>query len=74
MKPSRWIDEMVDSVGEFMRLETSDGVQREGKITGFTYREFELNGKTVSFPIEVEVNGDPTDRIPLDRVDRMTIG
>lgn len=74
MKAGTWIDTMVDSIGEFMRLETTDGVNREGKITGFTYRSFVLNGKKVEMPIEVEVNGDPSDRIPLDRVEKMTIG
>lgn len=74
MRPGAWIDEMMDSIGEHMRLETTDGVAREGKITGFTTREFKLNGKVVGMPTEVEVNGDPSDRIPLDRLEWMTIG
>jgi len=74
MKPGEWVDTILDSTGEFMRLETSDGVRREGKISGFTYRTFKLNGQEVKWPTEIEVNGDPNDRIPLDRVAHMTIG
>jgi len=73
MKPGKWIDDLIDSVGEYMFLETTDGVHRKGKITGFTFRDFVLNGEVARIPIEVEVNGDPTDRIPLDRVAEMTI-
>ena len=73
MRPGQWIDTMVQSVGRYMRLETTDGVTREGKITGFTYRSFKLNGSEADLPTEVEVNGDPNDRIPLDRIEFMDI-
>jgi len=33
-----------------------------------------LNGKQVKWPIEIEVNGDPNDRISLDCVQKMSIG
>jgi len=68
MIASKWIDDLVNSVGCFMNLETTDGVERCGKITGYTFREFKLNDNLVQIPIEVEVNGDPIDRIPLDRI------
>ncbi len=74
MTPGKWIDELINSEGEFMHLETTDGVNREGKISGFTYREFALNGEQVSFPVEIEVNGDPSDRIPLFRIEKLIIG
>ena len=62
-----WIDYLIQSTGKNIHLETSDGVHREGMITGFTFRSMELNGNTVEFPIEVELNKDPSDRIPLER-------
>ena len=74
MMPGKWIDTLTTSINEFMRLETTDGVHREGRITGFTYRKFEINGDIAELPIEIEINGDPSDRVPLDRVLRMTIG
>jgi translation initiation factor IF-1 len=73
IKASKWIDRMIGSLGKHFDLETSDGVVRSGKITGFTYRTMKLNGDVVEFPAEIEVNGDPNDRIPLDRIDRLTI-
>lgn len=69
----KWIDEMLDSIGKFFVAETTDGINREGKITGFTYRSFKLNGKMVELPIEIEINGDPNDRLPLDRINHMSI-
>jgi hypothetical protein len=73
MKPGNWIDKLVESVGEFMSLETTDGILREGRISGFTYRSFILNGDEVQLPIEIEVNGDPSDRIPIDRIAKIDL-
>jgi len=74
MTPGEWIDEMGKSEGQFMRLETTDGTFRSGRISGFAYKSFLLNGKQVKWPIEIEVNGDPNDRISLDCVQKMSIG
>jgi len=73
MNAGEWINKMVDSVGQHMHLETTDGVRREGKISGFTFRQFLLNGEKVKIPIEIEVNGDPSDRVSLERIDYMNI-
>lgn len=73
MKPGNWIDRLVDSVGEFMSLETTDGLMREGRISGFTYRSLLLDGEEVQLPIEIEVNGDPSDRIPIDRIAKINL-
>jgi hypothetical protein len=56
-----------------MNLETTDGIHRQGKITGLVYRDIEFNGQVVSYPIEMEVNKDPNDLIPFDRVLRLNI-
>jgi hypothetical protein len=74
MRPGEWVDKLLASVDEYMRLETTDGVKREGRISGFTYKKFELDGDEVLWPIELEVNGDPTDRIPLARIGKINIG
>ena len=65
---SEWMDHLVDSVDKFFNLETSDGVTREGRISGFSFRELEYNEEVVSIPTEIEVNGDANDRIPVDRI------
>jgi hypothetical protein len=68
MAPGRWIEQIVKSVGKNFALETTDGVTRQGKVTGLTHKSFMLNGVLVDMPVEIEVNGDPNDRIPLDRL------
>ncbi len=71
--PGKWIDEMVGSIEKYVNLETLDGTYRDGKVTGFTFREFEFNGEKVGIPQEIELNGDPTDRIPIDRIRSLVI-
>lgn len=73
MSPGKWIDELIDSIDKFVWLETTDGLERQGKITGYSTRKFTLNGKTVHIPIDIELNGDTGDRVPLDRVARMKL-
>lgn len=69
----QWIDELVGSVGEFTDLETTDGVRREGRISGFQMKKMVFNGIDVDIPIEVELNGDPNDRIPISRIGKINI-
>jgi hypothetical protein len=68
-----WIDQVHASVGRFFSLETTDGVVREGKLTGIRARTYILNGAEVEFPTEIELNSDPTDTIPLERVKIITV-
>lgn len=71
--PGEWVDVVMDSVGHHMYLETTDGINRRGKITGITCREFMFNGFKVEMPTEIEVNGDPSDRVPLDRLSKLVV-
>jgi hypothetical protein len=73
-KMSKWYDLLVDATGEFMRLETTDGLIRQGKITGYRERLVIINGNEVPVPIEIEINNDPNDTVPLDRVAKIDIG
>lgn len=68
MLTSEWMDHLIDSVDKFFNLETTDGVVREGRISGFSFREFTYNEEVVSIPTEIEVNGDANDRIPVNRI------
>lgn len=72
-RPSAWIDAIVDGVGRHFWLETTDGVEREGKITGFATKSINLNGQEVNWPTEIEINGDSMDTIPLARVAKIVI-
>lgn len=64
----KWIDEMVDLTGHYIRLETGDGIVREGRLSGLRTRELQFGDQKVLIPTELEINGDPNDTIPLDRI------
>lgn len=63
-----WIDDLSNKVGQYISLETSDGIRREGRLSGLGTRSLKVFGKDQLIPTEVEINGDPQDRIPLDRI------
>ena len=42
MRMGRWIDELLKSLNKNIYLETSEGVVREGKLTGFDIREIQF--------------------------------
>ena len=69
-----WIDKLMSSIGSFVVMRTSEGVERCGRISGFKMRNFEFNGKLVDIPSEIELNGDPYDRVPIDRLESIKIG
>ncbi len=68
-----WMDELVDSIDRQIDLETTDGVRRTGKITGFEFRCLEANGTKIDIPLDIELNGDPNDRVPIDRIGTLSI-
>jgi hypothetical protein len=68
MVTGRWIDEIVAATGQYIRLETSDGIRREGRLSGLRTRALKWEGEQVLIPTEVEINGDPSDTVPLDRI------
>lgn len=74
--PSRgaWIDEIWAGVGGFVQLETKTGMTRIGKLSGVRERTFTINGRQQSVPTDLELNGDPTDTLPLDEISRLKIG
>jgi hypothetical protein len=67
------VDEICNSTGKYIRVETSDGVNREGKLTKIELRKFTYNGRAVCLPSGIELNDDPQDVIQLDRIAKMSI-
>lgn len=63
-----WIDALVNSCGQYVRLETLDGGVREGRLSGLRTRELSMFGAKVLMPTDVELNGDPNDTIAIDRI------
>ncbi len=68
-----WIEQLASGVGRYISLETGDGVVREGRLSGLTTRSINFNFMDVLIPIEVEINGDPHDRVPLERIVRVEL-
>lgn len=57
----------------FVHLETHDGSQREGKVTGIETASMKVNGKTITWPKAIELNGDPADKIDWSWIASMTV-
>lgn len=70
----QWIDDLHLAVGDFIRIETSEGINRGGKLSGIRNRKIEFNGLEQSIPVELELNGDPTDTVPISRLVKISIG
>lgn len=64
---------LLQSVGKPIRLETHDGVDRQGRCTAVICRNLVLNGEDVDIPVEVVLNGDIHDAIALSRVAKLDI-
>lgn len=68
-----WIDEIVAATGQYIQLETSDGIRREGRLSGLRTRKLRWEGRDVLIPTELELNGDPNDSVPLDRISDLAL-
>lgn len=68
-----WIDQLYAAAGRMVRLETTDGVQRSGRMSGLRSREIRYNGTVTEFVTEIELNGDPSDTVPLGSLVQLDI-
>lgn len=66
-----WIDEVYNNVGNYVNVETYDGITRGGRMTAIRTKTVEFNGHPMELPTEVELNGDPTDTIEINRLKRI---
>ena len=69
----QWIDDVWNGVGGYVRLETTSGTERSGKLSGIRTRTLKFNGEDVLLPTELELNGDPTDTVPIHVVMKLSI-
>jgi len=60
-----WLNDIANGVGKYVNLETSDGVVRGGKLTAIHMREIRYNNRKQNVITDIELNGDPSDTIPL---------
>lgn len=65
-----WNINLQSMVGKPVRVETYEGHVREGKLSRFEFRELELNGVKVGYPVEVQLNGE--DSIPFVQIRALT--
>ena len=69
----KWIDKIFGSVGKYVHMDTTDGIRRSGKLTGFRTKDINFNGEVVPLVTELELNGDPTDCVPVMVLESITI-
>jgi hypothetical protein len=62
------LDGVVSSIGRHVHIETGDGIYRDGRLSGIGVRTLKVNGTAMDWPIDLELNGDPSDRVPIERV------
>jgi len=55
-------------IGQNIYVETRDGVQRQGRVTGMEFNEMEFMGGVLALPQNLELNGDPMDRIEFSHI------
>ncbi len=60
-KLGKWIDELAEATGKFVRLETTSGTVREGRLTALRTKLVKMNGVDRDIVNELELNGDPAD-------------
>jgi len=62
----KWIEDLFGGVGRYVRLETSDGVRRSGKLSGIRTKDIKFNGASQAVVTELELNGDPADTVSVN--------
>jgi len=69
----KWIDELVGATGQYVKLETSDGIVREGRLSGLQSQSISWNGEAVEILTGLELNGDPHDKVALARIIKLDL-
>jgi hypothetical protein len=68
-----WIDVLVQSVGKYIKLETKDGIRREGRLSSLENEIIIFNDEEVELIKELQLNNDPFDSVPFERVKEFEI-
>ncbi len=71
--PGKWMNELMLSLDKNISLETTDGVVRKGKMTGYRTQKILFNNDEVHYIVDIELNGDSDDRIELIRINKMKV-
>lgn len=73
MKSGKFFDALEKAINKYAEFETSIGTIRGGKITGFTHMRIKFNKSYVDIIDEIELNGDPSDRISVKELVRLEL-
>lgn len=73
MKSSKFFDALEKAINKYVEFETNIGAIRGGKITGFTHTRIKFNKTYVDIVEEIELNGDPSDRISVRELVRLEL-
>ena len=68
-----WDVEIEPMIGQFAHAETTDGVFREGKITGVRTFPVLINGEHFKVPLAFELNGDPNDTLEFKQLAKLNL-
>lgn len=68
-----WSIDLSGMIGKFCRIETLEGVVREGKITNVVFAEVMINKMTFPLPRAIELNRDSGDCIELERMRELVL-
>jgi hypothetical protein len=64
----KWEIDLKLAEGSNVRLETNEGVYREGRLSKVTTKKLPFLGRDVLLPEALELNSDPNDRIPFSTI------
>ena len=71
MRAGLFFEALEKLLEETIEFETKAGVFRRGKITGFTYARLMFGKSTVDLITAIELNNDPSDRVPITEFVRL---
>jgi len=60
-----WLNDIYNGVGKYINVETSDGAVRGGRLTAVHTRTIQYNNAKRDVITDIELNGDPSDTIPV---------
>ncbi len=69
----KWIDDIVQGVGNNVNLETTDGIRRNGRLSAVRTRRIVFNNGIQEIVTDLELNGDPTDTVAVAQLSTITI-
>jgi hypothetical protein len=68
-----WMEKLLGNLNEIINIETTDGIEREGRFSGVELRKIRYDKKDVEILVGLQLNGDTYDVVPIDRIGSLEI-